>query len=629
MKTTPIFTLYQSIVKNGSIFKYCGFAVAACFSPATTLIFVGEKHQQRHLTSHTKFICGLVLLLLCSLTGLAQNLQVEAVFPKRQTITAAANTEIAIAFNTPIDISTITDTTFRAFGRWSGPMSGTFTLDNDNTRLRFQPTESFFAGEWVTVNLAKAIQNMQGDSLVSYTWNFWIETSPGSLDQRLVDIISLRRPAEGLIQTYGAYAGDLNNDGFSDLTVVNEKADDLRIFLNDGLGNYSGYERVPMGDKFPSPNEGGDFDLDGQIDLAVSTAHQDEVRVLFGDGTGTFPTMETYTTGNGARGVVVFDCDGNGTDDILTTNRLESNLTLLTNQGDGSFSTQNLIIEGQGQTACAVTDINNDGIIDVFVGMHNSQEIGVLLGDGNGGFTMTATKNVVGRPWMIAAGDVNGDGHADVVSANSTGNSAVVLLGDGTGNLQVAETYLSPDMIFPLAIDLGDLDGDGDLDMVTSNYSSANYTIFENDGTGNFELAKILDAPNKASCAILHDRDNDGDLDITTTDEGNDVILIFENVLPTSTHASSEKQTLATKAFPNPAKAEVTIEYDLPIATKVQLEIQDASGKTIQQFSLGKQAAGSHQFTWNRAEVATGLYFYKISTSIGKASGSVLLLAKD
>jgi len=569
------------------------------------------------------------LLFFMAWASWAQTFQVQSVFPEAQRITAEATTDITIEFNAPIELTSVNDTTFRAFGRWSGPMPGTFSLENENTRLRFQAAEPFFAGEWVTVNLAKALHSVEGDTLAKgYAWNFWIATAPGSFDQTLVDIISLRRPVEGLIQTYGAYAGDLNNDGFSDLTVVNEKSDDLRILLNDGTGGYSGYERIPMGDKFPSPNEGADFNLDGQIDLAVSTAHQDEVRVLFGDGSGSFDTMNTYQTGNGARGLVVLDCDGDGTDDMLTTNRLESNLTLLTNQGDGSFATQHFTIDGLGQTACAVMDINHDGIPDIFIGMHDSREIAILLGDGNGHFTMTGRQEVIGRPWMIAAGDVNGDGHADVVSVNSTGNSTVVLLGDGAGNLSEPTTLLSPDMVFPLAVDLGDLDGDGDLDMVTSNYTSANYLLFENDGLGNFQLAKILDAPNRASCAILHDRDNDGDLDITTTDEGNDMILLFENTLPVSTSNVPEPSKLSASAFPNPAKTAVTLEYQLALPSPVQLTIQDASGKAIRSFDFGKQAAGTHQFVWQRDDLAAGLYFYKIVTKDGSAEGKVLFLEK-
>ena len=194
--------------------------------------------------------------------------------------------------------------------------------------------------------------------------------------------------------------------------------------------------------------------------------------------------MDTYFTSNGVRGVVCGDWDGDGWDDILTTNRLTGNISIFKNNGDATFTESNMDISGQDETACALVDINNDGILDIYYAAFNSQKLGALMGDGNGGFNILPnTVSVDGRPWMIAAGDLNGDGFADVVSVNSNDNSTAVAFGDGTGALSQPVHYSPPDHYFPLAVDLGDLDGDGDLDIVTSNYSSDSYTVFKNDGT--------------------------------------------------------------------------------------------------------------------------------------------------
>ena len=80
-----------------------------------------------------------------------------------------------------------------------------------------------------------------------------------------------------------------------------------------------------------------------------------------------------------------------------------------------------------------------------------------------------------------------------------------------------------------MAVDIGDVDGDGDLDAITSNISGKNLTLYENLGDGSFGNPRTLAASGAGSCAIIHDRDNDGDLDITGVDEIDDLIFLFEN----------------------------------------------------------------------------------------------------
>jgi hypothetical protein len=85
---------------------------------------------------------------------------------------------------------------------------------------------------------------------------------------------------------------------------------------------------------------------------------------------------------------------------------------------------------------------------------------------------------------------------------------------------------------FTLAVDLGDIDGDGDLDMITSHYSSNEFIQWENDGQGVFVNPISYPAGSAGSCAILHDRDNDGDMDVSAIDEVDDLLILLENQCP-------------------------------------------------------------------------------------------------
>jgi hypothetical protein len=568
---------------------------------------------------HIKLILALILAV-THLSVQSQNLHVTSVTPLNQVIQAPVNTGITIQFDQPIASASVTATAFRVFGRWSGPMSGTITYEDNNQKLVFTPDDTFIAGEFVNVMLSRDIATSGGETLpAGYAWGFWAKTAPGILDQPFDYQVNLRLAGEFTLQTYGAYAGDLNNDGFSDLTVVNETSDDLRILLNDGLGQYSDFEIIPMGSSTPSPSEGGDFNNDSEIDLVVTTAWDNQIRTFVGHGDGTLTDMETYYNGDGARGVAVLDFNGDGWDDFFIVNRLSSDLTLMTNNGDGTFSVADDNTDAMGETAIMAADANQDGITDLFVAAYYSNEVLLMVGDGDGNFSISDRTDVAGQPWMISAGDYNGDGFADIATANSSGNSISIVFGDGNGGLNEAATFTATNINFPLALDAGDIDGDGDLDLATSNYGSATFTIFENNGLGEFTAAATLNAVQLSSCAILHDRDNDGDLDITGTDEGADAIIFFINP---NTPVSLPEVLVVPEAltiFPNPFSSTTTFSGNWPVQGR--LVITNVLGQVIREYAhpLGN-------VTWDGRNghgqsLSAGLYFVHSMDSAGRVIG--------
>ena len=472
---------------------------------------------------------AITLLAILLHAGSSPALDVDSVFPSAQTISAQPDADIVVYLSDAVDPLTVTAQSFRVFGRWSGPSVGTFQFEAGDSVVRFTPGEPLFAGEWVTVTLSHDVGGVGGDSLVTgYMWNYWVRTLPGVLDMPELAVIQIRQPDETHIQSYGAYAGDLNDDGWSDLAIPNEQTNDLRVFLNNGSGMYGAFTIYPLpGANSPSANEGADFNADGFIDIAIGSGGNTNMNVVFGDGLGGFLKDTVYVSGSSVRGIAVIDIECDGDDDIVSANRFGSTLTLFLNDGAGVFVQAGSFDAGvNGETAVAVTDANGDGIADLFVGGYSSQELAILLGDGMGSLTFSAKTPALGSPWMIAIGDINGDGAADVSSANSLANNCAVAYGDGLGGFLPATNY--PGGTFVLAIDLGDLDGDGDLDMVTSSYSSADFRVFENSG-GTYAAPIIYPSASAGSCAILHDRDNDGDLDMSVIDEVQDLLFIYDN----------------------------------------------------------------------------------------------------
>ena len=456
---------------------------------------------------------------------------VSSVSPAAQVIDAPVDSDILITFATPLDPATVTASAFRVFGRWSGPAAGTITVENSNRTVRFDPSADLFAGEWITVSLSNGITDASGNPLASgYSWNFWTATRQGTLNLSKIGEQSIRETNEGQIVSYGAYAGDFDNDGWSDLMIPNENTNDVRVFLNNSGSFDLPFDTFGMAGATgrPSPNEGADFDNDGNIDVAVGALGSGNLTVFTGDGTGSF-TSALYTSGVDIRGVCIADYDADGDDDILVTSRNTNDLHVLANDGSGVFSDGgSFATQGQSITSCAVADVNADGIPDAFVGSFSSKEISILLGDGQGAFVFSDKITTGGNTWMLATGDVNGDGNADVVSAGGQSNEFSIGYGDGSGGFSSTVSIASDG--FLVAIDLGDVDGDGDLELAVSSISNGRWLLYENDGSGTYQIDPLpFNANDKGSCVIFHDRDNDGDLDMTTIDEGADVLLFFDN----------------------------------------------------------------------------------------------------
>ncbi len=462
---------------------------------------------------------------------------VESVSPVSHVLSAERNAPIVIRFDVPVDPQTVTKTTVRVYGRWSGVVPGDLRVEERGRVVRFVPSRSYAAGEAVTVSLSRAIKDREGEPMsAGYAWSFWARAGKGTLDLTETQRISVLREGEDHVQPYGAYAGDFNGDGFSDLAVPNEVANDVRIFLNNGRGNYPDFTIVEYPDgAVPSPNEGADLNGDGIIDFVVGNSGNDFISVFIGEGGGRFRHDANYRTGLGVRGVCPMDLDGDAIVDVATANMRGSgregpgDVSLLRNDGTGRFtSLGNIATNARAGKTCAAADLNGDGIFDLVVGAFGSREVVVFLGDGEGGLIYHTKFVAGGSPWMVVAADVNGDGHVDVLAANRrTDDNLGVLFGDGRGNLSDPVTYSAGSAA--LAVDVGDVDGDGDLDVVMSNWRSKDFTLFENAGDGTMINPRTLAVSASGSCAIIHDRDNDGDLDISGVDEIDDLIILFEN----------------------------------------------------------------------------------------------------
>jgi hypothetical protein len=315
--------------------------------------------------------------------------------------------------------------------------------------------------------------------------------------------------------------GDFDQDGRPDIAAASTNTSDITVVLNRRAG-FSTHV-FPSGGGSPRGIVTADVNRDGSLDLITGNRATSTIQLALGRGDGTFADPVGHAAGGGSRAVAAGDFNNDGRVDLASANEYAATATVLTNTTDfprAGFGFRRQVLGpgegyGVGGDSVGVADFDRDGRLDAAV---NGNGLHVLLADGR-----TSRPAAFGIE-EVAAANVNGDGYADIiaVSAGSSTNQPSrieTFIGDGTGNFP-GRLATTTDLI-AYAMETADFNLDGRVDVIiTGRGVSGDYSrtqIFMGNGDGTFAMASSIDSSEWPFALMVGDVDRDGDPDVVTT----------------------------------------------------------------------------------------------------------------
>ncbi len=426
----------------------------------------------------------------------------------------------------------------------------------------FTPTSSFSDTSWATTHtVATTADAVYALSLADLDGDGRLDIAAGTGSNEDAEIITWRNdgsPFDGGWSAqdvgasddavYGLAVGDLDNDGALDVIASSGSGEDYEIvaWASDGSPFDGGWTTHDVGASLDDVRAliAADLDHDGDLDLATASApgEDNEIVAWQNDGTpfdGLWSSVDIGAAGDVAYALITGDVDNDGDADLLSgggsaaTNEILAWANTLIHHNMPFSSAANAAgTNADDINALVLADLDGDGDEDMVTGAGADASNNLMAWQNNGtpfsgSWASSAIGDVAGNIYAVAVGDLDNDARPDVVSGATQSPYLRVWQNDGTPFAGTWSNYtLSNPLTAVDAVVLGDLDNDGDLDLVVGTgphyvYNvSDNYRIlvYENDGTpfdGSWGGASTVRIISRTVHALaLGDLDNDGWLDI-------------------------------------------------------------------------------------------------------------------
>jgi len=368
-------------------------------------------------------------------------------------------------------------------------------------------------------------------------------------------------------------ADDFDRDGDLDLAVGDE-VNGLRWFENDGTPADGGWTARGVGDLCCGSVIATDVDRDGDSDLLAGSSWFEN------DGTPASGSWTEHAT-SGAWVDELVDVDGDGDPDYLLGDEWAENLEIHRSALLREERNVNTLVDGAFDVVAG--DLDGDGDLDLVSAAEANDHVYWHRSDGTPGdqtvWSLSTLSSTVDGPRAVAIGDLDGDGDADVVVASYNDDTVSWLENDGTPS-NWTKRVISAGAGGANDVALGDFDRDGDVDVACAQYLDDEISWYRNSGAspptfGAFFVDSIpYDGPRALA---VGDVDADGDLDLAAVSEDGDTVVWYSNDGTPATGEWSRHRTDNGEADGPKDVALADLDHDNDLDTLVANYVGDAA----------------------------------------------------
>ncbi|MCB0391065.1 MAG: VCBS repeat-containing protein [Bdellovibrionales bacterium] len=312
-----------------------------------------------------------------------------------------------------------------------------------------------------------------------------------------------------------ALVEDLDGDNILDFIYVDSSHHSAVWRKHNGSGVYTDFNISSIDNQIYS-SAIGDLNGDGFKDIIVYTKN-DQLFWLENDQNYNYDSLHSIVKSNDMQGpflkfhLIDIDKDGD-LDFFISTGNGTQSIHMYKNDGIGNFTeTNNAVNTGSPRMPIYFYDFNGDTEWDI-INLDSSGKINVYTNNGSEIFSINTLYTDINIK-NYAIGDLEGDGDLDLffISNEISNGGLYKLVNDGSNNFTKVLIDANVNGAFDPFL-VSDIDSDGDIDLIAEVTFDTN--IYANDGVGNY--IKVYDSSVYADSYQVIDIDNDGDLDLVS-----------------------------------------------------------------------------------------------------------------